>query len=90
MVMNQPAALNLVQGSRPAIGPGGEVYVVWYEYGQPQSHLRVRRSDDGGQTFGPELRVHAGFPTAGVYQLWAQFRLGDGDVITVPFTVHAT
>jgi len=57
MVMNQPAALNLVQGSRPAIGPGGEVYVVWYEYGQPQSHLRVRRSDDGGQTFGPERTV---------------------------------
>ena len=42
-----------------------------------------------GQTFGPELDVHAEFPTAGTYQLWAQFRLGDGDVITVPFTVEA-
>jgi Cu+-exporting ATPase len=42
-----------------------------------------------GQTFGPELEVHAEFPTAGVYQLWAQFRLGDGAVITVPFTVEA-
>ncbi|NEM05591.1 heavy metal translocating P-type ATPase [Geodermatophilus normandii] len=42
-----------------------------------------------GQTFGPELDVHAEFPTAGTYRLWAQFRLADGDVITVPFTVAA-
>jgi Cu+-exporting ATPase len=42
-----------------------------------------------GQTFGPELEVHADFPTAGTYRLWAQFRLADGDVITVPFTVQA-
>jgi Cu+-exporting ATPase len=42
-----------------------------------------------GQTFGPELEVHPDFPTAGTYQLWAQFRLADGDLITVPFTVHA-
>ncbi|MFB7738844.1 heavy-metal-associated domain-containing protein [Streptomyces sp. NPDC056112] len=41
------------------------------------------------QTFGPELAVHAEFPTAGTYQLWAQFRLAHGDVITVPFTVRA-
>jgi Cu+-exporting ATPase len=34
--------------------------------------------------------VHAEFPTSGVYQLWAQFRLGNGDVITVPFTVEAS
>ena len=32
-----------------------------------------------GTTFGPELDVHADFPTAGIYQLWAQFRLADGD-----------
>ena len=42
-----------------------------------------------GTTFGPELDVHAEFPTAGIYQLWAQFRLADGNVITAPFTVHA-
>ena len=29
-----------------------------------------------GQTFGPELDVHAEFPTPGTYRLWAQFRLG--------------
>ncbi|MGY1699435.1 heavy metal translocating P-type ATPase [Geodermatophilus sp. SYSU D00766] len=42
-----------------------------------------------GQTFGPELDVHAEFPTAGTYRLWAQFRLADGTVVTVPFTVQA-
>jgi len=43
-----------------------------------------------GQTFGPELDVHAEFPTAGTYRLWAQFRLADGDVVTAPFTVRAS
>jgi Cu+-exporting ATPase len=33
--------------------------------------------------------VHAEFPTAGLYRTWAQFRLADGHVITVPFTVRA-
>lgn len=42
-----------------------------------------------GQRFGPELDVHAEFPAAGVYRVWAQFRLGDGSVITAPFTVEA-
>jgi Cu+-exporting ATPase len=43
-----------------------------------------------GQTFGPELDVHATFDTPGIYQLWGQFRLPDGDVLTVPFTVRAS
>jgi P-type Cu+ transporter len=34
--------------------------------------------------------VHAEFDTPGVYQLWGQFRLADGDVVTVPFTVKAS
>ena len=42
-----------------------------------------------GQTFGPDLPVHAHFATAGTYRLWGQFRLADGHVITVPFTVTA-
>ena len=29
------------------------------------------------------------FDTAGIYRLWAQFRLPDGSVITAPFTVRA-
>jgi Cu+-exporting ATPase len=43
-----------------------------------------------GETFGPELDVHAEFDTPGVYQLWGQFRLASGDVVTVPFTVEAS
>ena len=43
-----------------------------------------------GQKFGPVLDVHAEFASPGVYQLWGQFRLADGDVITVPFTLEAS
>jgi Cu+-exporting ATPase len=42
-----------------------------------------------GTTFGPELEVHAQFPTASTYQVWGQFRAADGRVLTVPFTVTA-
>jgi Cu+-exporting ATPase len=42
-----------------------------------------------GQRFGPELEVHAHVGSAGIYQLWAQFRLADGRVITAPFTLEA-
>ncbi|HEU5265867.1 MAG TPA: heavy metal translocating P-type ATPase [Jatrophihabitans sp.] len=42
-----------------------------------------------GTTFGPDLPVHVHFDTAGTYRLWGQFRLADGDVVTVPFTVAA-
>jgi len=42
-----------------------------------------------GTTFGPELGLHLDVPKAGLYRLWAQFRLGNGEVITVPFTVEA-
>jgi Cu+-exporting ATPase len=43
-----------------------------------------------GTRFGPELDAHFRFHTPGVYQLWAQFRLSNGHVITAPFTLWAT
>jgi len=43
-----------------------------------------------GQEFGPELDVHAEFDAPGTYRLWGQFRLANGDVLTVPFTVEAS
>jgi Cu+-exporting ATPase len=58
-------------------------------------HADVRDRNDKavfalpGQKFGPDLPVHADFDTAGTYRLCGQFRLGDGHVITVPFTVTA-
>ena len=45
---------NLVQGSRPAVGPNGEVYVVYYliEQNSPYAdHFRIRRSTDQGASF---------------------------------------
>ena len=35
------------------------------------------------------LDLHAQFDRPGAYRLFAQFRLGDGKVVTVPFVVHA-
>ena len=42
-----------------------------------------------GTEFGPELDLHVKFEIEGAYRLWAQFRLGDGTVVTAPFVVHA-
>jgi Cu+-exporting ATPase len=58
-------------------------------------HADVRDADGNpvfalpGQTFGPDLPVHAHFDTPGSYRLWAQFRLAGGTVLTAPFTVQA-
>jgi hypothetical protein len=43
-----------VQGATPAVGPNGEVYVIWLTLDSGRS-LRLRRSDDGGVTFGPTV-----------------------------------
>ncbi|MFN7956698.1 MAG: sialidase family protein, partial [bacterium] len=48
---------NLVQGSRPCVGPNGEVYVVYYAIGtvNDYDYMKVRKSTDGGLTFGAEV-----------------------------------
>jgi Cu+-exporting ATPase len=82
---------------QPYLAAAGHVVVMRAD-GQTFAHEHAEVEDASGrpvfalpgQTFGPELDVHAEFPTAGTYQLWAQFRVADGDVITVPFTVEAT
>ncbi len=45
-----------VQGSRPAVGPNGEVDVVWSAIGQinDNDYMRFRRSTDGGVSFGTQ------------------------------------
>jgi Cu+-exporting ATPase len=81
---------------KPYLAAAGHVVIMRAD-GQTFAHEHAEVSDaDGrpvfalpGQTYGPELAVHAEFPTAGIYQTWAQFRLADGRVITVPFTVRA-
>ena len=49
-----------VQGSRPVVGPNGEVYVTWYTIGQTASGLdyfHIRRSLDSGASFGGQATV---------------------------------
>ena len=86
-----------VDDLQPYLAAAGHVVVMRAD-GQTFAHEHAEITDASGrpvfalpgQTFGPELDVHAEFATAGTYQLWAQFRLADGDVITVPFTLEAT
>lgn len=49
----------LVQGSRPAVGPDGEVVAVWSAIGQINDfdYMRVRKSVDGGVSFGAEANA---------------------------------
>ncbi len=42
-------------GSRPVVGPDGELYVFWEDFGT--SRVLGRRSDDHGVTFGPEFTL---------------------------------
>jgi hypothetical protein len=49
------AEAGYVQGSRPVVGPSGEVYVTWYsigKYPEVRDFMRVRRSNDFGGSFG--------------------------------------
>ena len=57
-----------VQGSRPAVGPSGEIYAVWHAIGQPginsafgRDFLRVRRSVDQGVSFQPQVTADSLF-----------------------------
>ena len=82
---------------QPFLAAAGHVVVMRAD-GATFAHEHAEVEDDRGrpvfampgQTFGPELDVHAEFDTPGTYQLWGQFRLADGDVLTVPFTVEAS
>jgi Cu+-exporting ATPase len=86
-----------VDDLQPYLAAAGHVVVMRAD-GTTFAHEHAEVTDPAGrpvfalpgQTFGPELDVHAEFPTAGTYQLWGQFRLADGDVVTVPFTVRAS
>jgi len=86
-----------VDGLKPYLAAAGHIVVLRADGGDfAHEHAEVETNDGGplfalpGTRFGPELDAHFHFHTAGVYQLWAQFRLGNGHVITVPFTVEAT
>ncbi len=44
-------ANTLNQGAEPAVGPGGEVYVVYGAFGGTTQDIRILKSTDGGATF---------------------------------------
>ncbi|OME87863.1 hypothetical protein BK120_00585 [Paenibacillus sp. FSL A5-0031] len=44
-------------GSSIAIGPAGEIYVGWMQYGPGTPQFLMRRSDDGGVTYGPIITI---------------------------------
>lgn len=55
-----PIALSLtgtdVSGAMPAVGPHGELFVAWEDLSSAQTGvIRVRKSTDGGATWGPEI-----------------------------------
>jgi P-type Cu+ transporter len=82
---------------QPYLAAAGHVVIMRAD-GQTFAHEHADVRDGSGDpvfalpgtTFGPDLPVHAHFDTAGTYRLWGQFRLGSGQVITVPFTVEAS
>ncbi len=86
-----------VHDLKPYLAAAGHIVVLRADGGDfAHEHAEGETSDGSpvfalpGTTFGPELDAHFHFHTAGTYQLWAQFRLGNGHVITVPFTVQAS
>jgi Cu+-exporting ATPase len=85
-----------VHNLQPYLAAAGHV-VIMRSDGQTFAHEHADVRDSSGHpvfalpgtTFGPDLPVHAHFDTPGTYRLWGQFRLGNGEVITAPFTVVA-
>jgi hypothetical protein len=52
--------LNLIQnlsGTQVAVGPQGQVYVAYAAIDGKDAQIKLRRSDDGGNTFGPDVVV---------------------------------
>ena len=64
-----------VQGSRPVVGPLGEIYVVWTSIGPIDvDFFRIKKSTNAGQTFGTQITV----PTGGIPSLGFFGNFGSG------------
>ncbi|WP_169953688.1 heavy metal translocating P-type ATPase [Microbispora sp. H11081] len=74
-----------VSGLRPYLAAPGHVVIMPLD-GEGFAHEHAEAEDDQGrpifalpgQTFGPELGLHARFPRPGLYRLWGQFRDAQG------------
>jgi Cu+-exporting ATPase len=85
-----------ITGLQPYLAAAGHIVVMPADgHGFAHEHAEADDADGNpvfalpGQTFGPDLDVHAAFPRTGLYRLWGQFRIADGTVITTVFTVDA-
>ncbi len=81
---------------RPYLAAAGHIVVMPADgHGFAHEHAEAEDADGNpvfalpGQTFGPDLDVHAAFPRPGLYRIWGQFRTADGTVVTTQFTVPA-
>ena len=55
-----------VHGSRPAVGPAGELVVTWAAIGRgPEDHIRLRRSIDQGERWAAEVTPAACYTNFG-------------------------
>lgn len=80
---------------QPYLGAAGHVAVISAD-GARFSHRHAETLDDQGRPvlavpgtqFGPDLGLHVRFEEPGAYRLFAQFRLANERVITLPFVVH--
>ena len=50
----------IVTGSCPAIGPGGEVYVIWLDYETNDYKIYFNKSTDGGASFSTQRLITQG------------------------------
>jgi len=71
------------QGSMPAIGPNGEIYVVWLDLGSNQ--ILLRESIDGGLTFGSQVLVATANPIGSFGR--CPGRSLKGDIRPAPFPI---
>jgi hypothetical protein len=62
-------ATESVQGSRPAVGADGEVYVVYAatDLTDFNSHMRIRRATNRGRSFGPSANIGEAAGDVSVY-----------------------
>jgi hypothetical protein len=64
--LSSNAESGFVQGSRPVVGPDGELYVAWYSIGAVDvDYMKVRKSTDQGASFAASVDVASVFSNYG-------------------------